>query len=172
MQDEFNRLYNLMSVLLDVYYPEQTVTITSEDPPYVTPAVKRMMRRKNTLIRLGRCEEAAALAVKIGAAIKNFNSAELSRVDVLSNPRSLWSKVRQLTGRSKTSTAVSQNSGITANGLNDHYTAISNDSNYTPPCVKATANNWDQAIHITKWRLFDVLDSLRPTSMGLDKIPA
>lgn len=26
--------------------------------------------------------------------------------------------------------------------------------------------------HITEGRLFDVLDTLRPTSMGLDKIPA
>ena len=81
--------------------------------------------------------------MKIGAAIKNFNSAELSSVNVLSDPipRSLLLKVRQLTGRSKTSTAVRQNSGITADGLNVHYAAISNDSNYTPPCVIATANN-------------------------------
>ena len=49
-------------------------------PPYVTPAVKCMMRRKNKLMRLGRCEEAAAFAKKIGVVIKNFNSAELSRV--------------------------------------------------------------------------------------------
>src|SRR5664279_2190384 len=171
-QNEFDRLYNSMSQLLEAYYPERTVTITSTDPPYVTPAVKRMMRRKNKLMRLGRCEEAAAFAVKIGAAIKNFNSAELSRVDVLSNPRDMWSKVRQLTGRSKTSTTASQNSGITADRLNDHYAAISSDSSYTPPCIKATAINWDQANHITECRLFDILDTLRPTSIGLDNIPA
>ena len=147
-------------------------SITSGDLLYVKPAVKCMIGRKNKLMRLGQCEEAAALAVKIGAAIKNFNSAELSRVNGLTNPHSLWSKVRQLTGRSKTSTAVSQNFGITADGLNDHYTTASNDFNYTQPCVKATTNNWDQAIHITEWRLFDVLDTLRPASMGLDKILA
>ena len=38
--------------------------------------------------------------------------------------------------------------------------------------MKATANNWDQTNYITVWRLFGVLDTLRPTSMGLDKIPA
>src|SRR5664279_3314062 len=78
----------------------------------------------------------------------------------------MWSKVRQLTGRSKTSTTASQNSGITADRLNDHYAAISSDSSYTPPCIKATAINWDQANHITECRLFDILDTLRPTSIG------
>jgi hypothetical protein len=45
-----------------------------------------MLRRKNQLMRKGREEEAAALAVKIGDAIKKYTSAELSRADVLSDP--------------------------------------------------------------------------------------
>ena len=99
-------------------------------------------------MRLGRCEEAAAaLAVKISAAIKNFNSAELCRIDVLSNPCDMWSKVRQLTGCSNTSTVPSRNSSISVDGLNDRYAAISSDSNYTPPCAKATANHWEQTNH-------------------------
>jgi hypothetical protein len=95
-------------------------------------------------------KSAAALAVKIGVAIKNFNRAELSRVDVLSNSRNMWTKVRQLKGRSKSSTATSQNSSITAESLNDHYAAISNDSNYEPPSVKVTAKHNEQASHITE----------------------
>ena len=79
--------------MLDDYYPERTVTIMSADPPYVTPNVKSMLRQKNKLIRSGRVEKAAALVMKIGTAIKNFNSAELSRVDVLSNLKSMWSLV-------------------------------------------------------------------------------
>ena len=77
-------MYKSMSVLLDAYYPERTVTITSADPPYVMPAVKRMMQWRNKLMRLGLFEEAVARAVMIGAAIrgaviKNFKSAELDR---------------------------------------------------------------------------------------------
>lgn len=34
-QDEFDRLYNSMTVPLDAYHPERTVTIMSADPPYV-----------------------------------------------------------------------------------------------------------------------------------------
>ena len=53
------------------------------------PSVKFMLRCKNKLMRAGRLEQAAALAVKIRAAIKQFNSAELSRVDVIADLRSL-----------------------------------------------------------------------------------
>ena len=42
-----------------------------------------MLRKKNALMRSGQVEKAAALAVKIGTAIRNYNSAELTRTDML-----------------------------------------------------------------------------------------
>jgi hypothetical protein len=36
---------------MDQFYPEQTITLTSRDPPYVTPAIKSMLRRQNKLMR-------------------------------------------------------------------------------------------------------------------------
>jgi len=121
-------------------------------------------------MRAGRTEKAAALATKIGLAIKDYNSAELSRVNVMSNAKSMWSKVRQLTGRSKDQ-AISQ-STLSAELLNDHYAAISTDAHYTAPCVKSTCNNIDASSHVSEWRIFNILDTLRPTSTGLDNIPA
>ena len=102
-QQEFDGLYASLIQLLDTYYPLRSITIASSDPPYVTPFVKHMLRRKNKLMRSGRTDEAAALAGKIGDAIKRYNSAELCRVDVVADARSMWAKVRQLTGRSKSS---------------------------------------------------------------------
>ena len=97
--DEYNLLYGMLCSLLDHYHPERRVTITSADAPYITTAVESMLRWKNSLMRSGRVEEAATIAVKIGAAIRQYNSSELSRVDVLNEPRAMWTKVRQLTGR-------------------------------------------------------------------------
>ena len=172
-QTEFDKLYGVLLELLDTYYPERTVTITSADPPYITPGIKYMLRRKNQLMRTGRVEAAAALAVKIGDAIKKYTSAEMSRVDVLSEPRGMWSKVRQLTGRSKAANNdLSQNSAFTADQLNDHYAAVSSDVNYVVPSVKTTASCSPATTQITHLRLFDILDKLRPTAMGLDNIPA
>ena len=60
-----------------------------------------MLRKKNALMRSGQVEKTAALAVKIGIAIKNYNSAELTRRDMLADASDVWETVRRLTGRSK-----------------------------------------------------------------------
>jgi hypothetical protein len=129
-----------------------------------------MLRRKNHLMKAGRTEEAAALAVKIGAAIKSHNSAELCKVEMLSESRSVW--VRQLTGRSQSSSTASHNPDISAATLNKHYAAISSDANYTTPSVKCTANNVSASSVISDWRMFKILDTLHHTATGLDGIPA
>jgi hypothetical protein len=84
----------------------------------------------------------------------------------------MWLKVRQLTGRSKTASDANQNPAITADTLNSHYAAISTDTSYTAPSVKSTASNWHANSHITDLRMFEALDTLRPTATGLDDIPA
>ena len=89
-QGEFDRLYTQLRQLLDAYYPERSVTITTSDPPFVTPVVKRMLRKKNALMRSGKVEKAAALSKKIGDAIKKHNTAEFSNVDMLSDSKNIW----------------------------------------------------------------------------------
>ena len=49
VQTGFNRLYDTMTCLLDTFYPIRRITVTSSDPPFVSPAVKAMLRRKNRL---------------------------------------------------------------------------------------------------------------------------
>ena len=166
-QEEFDYFYSVLLSLLDKYYPERSVTVTSADPPYVTAAVKSMLRQKNKLMRSGHTEKAAALAIKIGTAIKRYNSAELSRPDALSNATNLWAKVRQLTGRCNNTS--SHSATVCAESLNDHYAAISTDRSYTTPATKCTASNRPAFPHITEWRVFETVDTLRP---GLDNIPS
>ena len=101
VQEEFDRFYATVRDLLDRFYPERTIVITSADPEFVTPAVKAMLRRKNRLMRRGCTDEADVLAGRIGRATISYNSVELSRVDP-QDLRAMWAKVRQLTGRSRT----------------------------------------------------------------------
>jgi len=37
-------MYGAMVDLLNFFYPERTVTVTTSDPPYITPAVKALLR--------------------------------------------------------------------------------------------------------------------------------
>ena len=83
----------------------------------MTPIVKHMPRKKNALLHSGKLEQAAVLSKKIGEAIKKYNISELGNVDMLSDSKSIWAKVRQLTGRSKATIDESHNAAITADSL-------------------------------------------------------
>jgi len=50
-QMNFDSFYDYTFGLLNQFYPEREITMTSTDPHYVTPAVKAMLRRKNRLMR-------------------------------------------------------------------------------------------------------------------------
>ena len=62
-QAEFDHFYSTAIGLLDQFYPERTVTMTTRDPDFITPDIKYKLRHKNRLMRAGRVEEAGALAV-------------------------------------------------------------------------------------------------------------
>ena len=61
--------------------------------------------------------------------------------------------------------------GITAESLNDHYSQISIDRDYTPPTLKQTVL-YPNNDFISEWRVFNILDTLRSTATGLDGIPS
>ena len=83
-QSEFDQFYATALGLLNKYYPERTITITSRDPEYIAPDIKAKLRRKNKLMTAGRIEEADALAERIGTDITKQNSTRL-RIFVFMN---------------------------------------------------------------------------------------
>jgi len=59
-----NSFYDVITCALNEYYPLRTVTITDCDPPFVTPEIKSLLRRKNQRMRAGKIEEANAISEK------------------------------------------------------------------------------------------------------------
>lgn len=169
VQTQFNNFYDTALYLLDTFYPQRTVTLTSRDPSYITPIIKSMLRRKNRLMRKGRVEEATALALRIGKAITQATKHHLSNIGENADSRQLWSCVRQVTGKVPNKQWVE---GISADSLNDYYCHISTDPVYTQPLPKQTSSHKTTGNDISEWQVFKALDSLRPTSTGLDSIPA
>jgi len=82
----------------------------------------------------------------------------------------MWTRVRQLIIRSKATNTVCNNAAITAGSLNDYNATISDNVNYSAPCVKSIVNNENTANHVTEWRMFELLDTLPSTAMGLNNI--
>jgi len=70
------------------------------------------------------------------------------------------------------STTVCSNAAIRAGSLNDYCTAISDDVNYSAPCVKRTLKYQNAVNHITEWRMFKLLDTPPVTAVGLVNFPA
>jgi len=52
-----------------------------------------------------------------------------------------------------------------------HYCKISTDPKYVAPLLKLTVGNSDEK-YIDEYKIFGVLDTLRPTATGLDGLPA
>ena len=98
-QAEFDQFYATALRLLNQYYPERTITITSRDPEYITPDIKAKLRRKNRLMRAGLIEEADCLAERIGKDITKRSKAQLSHINPKTCAKDMWTAVRQLTGR-------------------------------------------------------------------------
>jgi hypothetical protein len=129
-QAEFDSFYSCALALLNKFYPEKTVTMTTRDPTSINPEIKYKLRRKNRLMRAGRVEEAGALAERIGKDMKRHSKTQFSKIDSKANVKDMWAAVRKLTGRHQEPAVVE---GVTAESLNDHYAAISTDHNYAPP---------------------------------------
>jgi len=96
VQANFDQMYRHMQELLDRFYPERQITVTTSDPHYVTPAVKAMLRRKNRLMRCGRVEEASAIAKRVRSVITSRSSVLLRNNDIRRNVRETWAKVREV----------------------------------------------------------------------------
>jgi len=125
-------LYQLMNELLDRFYPEREITVTSTDQHFVTSAVKAMLRRKigkNQLMRAGRVEEAGDIAERVRAVITQKNSALLNTCDTRKRCKETWEKVREVTRGHRRYCEYPH--AVTAHTLNTHYAAISKDHLYS-----------------------------------------
>ena len=163
---DFYVFYEAAHQLLNCFYPQRRITITSRDPYYITPTIKAKLRRKNRLRRAGRTEEANALALQIGKDIANRNKTRPSRINRKTCSKDTWAAVRWLTGPHQT---VDVADGITAESLNQHDARISTDVCCQPPQRKDTAVCHDVG---SEWQMFTILDKLTNTATGLDCLPA
>ena len=69
IQTNFDKFYEEMYILLDQFYAERGISVTSADTRFVTPIIKSMLTRKNRLMRSGQLDEANALTKRVRLAI-------------------------------------------------------------------------------------------------------
>ena len=168
VQEDFDHFYQVMMDLMNAYYPEKTVKLSNRDPEYMTPSIKWKLKLKNKLMRQGKIEQANALSTRIGLEIARANSTRICSKGKSMTAKDLWSAVKKLSNRSNN--LERKVPGIDADVLNRHYARISHDSAYRKPLVKHTANL--NCEFVSEYQVFKLLDTIKPTAAGLDKIPS
>jgi Reverse transcriptase (RNA-dependent DNA polymerase)/Endonuclease/Exonuclease/phosphatase family len=167
LQNAWNSFYLESKTILDQIYPLRRITMTSSDPPFLTPEAKLLLRRKNRLMRAGRLEEASAMARRVGLLIERTNRAHLRNIDLTGGLRGLWRQVNDTTkGRSRNNF----DGLFSADDLNEHYARTSIDPDYSPPSLKLTTPT-DHPF-MTEYEMFSILDRLHHTADGIDGLPA
>src|SRR6218665_2604970 len=155
--------YSTITGWLDQFYPIRMVTVTSRDPPFITPEIKHLLRRRISLKRRNKDGQADALTLKIVGLIEKFNSKELRRLNKANGTTELWTAINRLTGAKDSG---NRGHNITADDLNSPFATSSTDHQYIPPPLKQTA-----APHLQDFNeqlVFGVLDRLKPTAEGSD----
>jgi hypothetical protein len=155
-QLEFDIFYSTAHSLLNQFYPERTITVTSHDPQYVTPEIKAKLRRKNRLMRAGESS--------IRRDLERQSKNRLKTINGMTDVKDMWAAVWQLTGRKQDTGPVP---GISAEWLNSHYVAISSDNHYAPPINKQSVAP-SQFQYISSWRVFQI----PPYCHRPDQLPA
>ena len=110
----------------------------------------------------------SALSDCIDKEITRRCKKRVGKIDSKTDAKDMWAAVRQLTGRQQEAAIVDR---ISAESLNNHYAAISTDNAYAIPCRKETSTCM-QSEYVSEWKMFKMLDSLRPTATGVDGLPA
>ena len=108
---------------------------------------------------------------QVGKEISRQKAAQLSKITNSTNSKQMWKETAKDTKQSHD--LLHDSSKFTAEKLNSHYASISTDSNYTKPNKKPC--DLQVGTHqntITEYQVFKLLDTLKITATGLDKVPA
>ena len=73
--------------------PVNVVRLGPRDPPFITPVIKQLLRKRNYLRRRARYLEANSLAEKINLLITQSRSSNLIKL-ANANPKQLWAAVK------------------------------------------------------------------------------
>ena len=164
--DKFDFFYNNIYEAINKCIPLKSVSMGNRSPKYITPYIKYLIRRRNSLLHRHKDEAAEALAKRIGANIAKNNSTSFQGLE--RGTKALWNEVHRLDGREKGfDTLVG---GVTCFTLNEFYQSVSTDLNYIEPSLKKTVGP-EFLVGISESEIFKCLTKVRGTQEGPDGIP-
>lgn len=160
-------------MLIDKSIPVKHVSLGPRDPPYVTPLVKHLLRKRNKLRHKGRIAEADELAIRINQLITQTRSRQYSKMAEAS-PKDLWDAVKVTRGNRTCQSNYSACLFQDLDSANNYFASVCRDPNYclaNVTCFIDTVDNKDYEIYLHSYEVERLLYRMKPTSPGLDNIP-
>jgi hypothetical protein len=173
----YTRFLAICKYFIHCSIPTRTVTLRHRDPDYVTPYVKYLLRKRYTLRRKGRSEEANLLAQKINDTISNIRSKRLSNLQNAPS-KILWKSVAPRTRDNNCD--VSNSILYDIDSACDFFANISFDSAYNVDKVMEFSK-LPQHVHVGQYltatdissvTVERLLRSIKSTSPGTDGLPS
>jgi hypothetical protein len=81
----YTNLTNVLHWFISQFIPVKQVTITDNCPPFATPLIKSLLRKRNKLVRKNKMDKTVVLSEKNGKLISEHRSELSSRVDYRSS---------------------------------------------------------------------------------------
>ena len=85
----YGHFLEVLTLLVNTSVPVNVVRLGPRDPPFITPVIKQLLRKRNYLRRRARYLEANSLAEKINLLITQSRSSNLNKL-ANANPSSSW----------------------------------------------------------------------------------
>jgi len=163
-----------MHALIEHCIPVKNVRLGPRDPPFVTPLIKSLLKKRLYLRKHGRIREADDLAVHIDELIRDIRSKQLAGMTHSSN-RELWNAVK--TNSKRRNQVFPPHIFSDVDAVNSYYAKISTNSDYSIHNVinYAVPLNSGLVIHtdiFECYRIERLLRNMKTTSPGHDGIPS
>ena len=93
VQNSFDNFYEKKSEITNKCFPIRRITVTNKDPPFVTPYIKCLLRKKNKLMPNGHKIKADAISTQISSFIVRTNSCKLAELSHKADAQAMWKAV-------------------------------------------------------------------------------
>ena len=170
------KVQNFQFALMQMYndcFPVKTVLMSSRDPPFMSPLVKHLLKRRQAILRKGGQKQNPNVTILQERINKLIRENQLQAVKHDSNKHdkgtiSWWSTINSITGRKSICQSIS--SIIDPASINEYFGVINTDPDYSPPEMF----NIPEGTRIPSFTVHEVrqaLMNINRTTSGPDDFP-
>jgi len=175
--DQFSLIYSdfikIVKYLLHSAIPSKTVSMSYRDPPFITPQIKVLLRKRNKLRRRGKIQEADVKTSKINKLIERNRSKFLTNANS-QDVSKMWSMVKASGSWRQVDSAVA--SHFTADELNGYFVEVATDPVFNKQHFSTIVENCLIKQHgdFCEWSdyfIYESLSRIKRTAAGFDGVP-